>query len=108
MVEERSKRRLATILASDVVGFSRLMEADEDSGLCELKFVLDEIFSNDSRTLPGPRPLSLQSARHEPLRAVHMLNAMLIKAKLQLQKYLSFYQREKFDPRNVIYCLLKG
>ena len=35
MVEERSKRRLATILASDVAGFSRLMEADEDSGLCD-------------------------------------------------------------------------
>jgi len=35
MVEERSKPRLATLLASDVVGLSRLMEADEDSGLCD-------------------------------------------------------------------------
>ncbi|MGH6933281.1 MAG: hypothetical protein ACREEE_12710 [Dongiaceae bacterium] len=29
MVEERVQRRLAAILAADVVGFSRLMEADE-------------------------------------------------------------------------------
>jgi len=29
MAEERVQRRLADILAADVVGFSRLMEADE-------------------------------------------------------------------------------
>jgi adenylate cyclase len=29
MAEERTQRRLAAILAADVVGFSRLMEADE-------------------------------------------------------------------------------
>lgn len=36
-MEERSKRRLAAILASDVVGFSRLMEADESGTLAALK-----------------------------------------------------------------------
>ena len=29
MAEERVQRRLAAILAADVVGYSRLMEADE-------------------------------------------------------------------------------
>jgi class 3 adenylate cyclase len=29
MAEERAQRRLATILAADVVGYSRLMEQDE-------------------------------------------------------------------------------
>ncbi len=30
MAEERAQRRLAAILAADVVGYSRLMGADED------------------------------------------------------------------------------
>ena len=29
MAEERAQRRLAAILAADVVGYSRLMQADE-------------------------------------------------------------------------------
>jgi adenylate cyclase len=33
MTEERSKRRLAAILAADVLGFSRLMEQDETGTL---------------------------------------------------------------------------
>jgi TolB-like protein/class 3 adenylate cyclase/Flp pilus assembly protein TadD len=37
MAEERTKRRLAAILAADVVGFSRLMEADEAGTLAALK-----------------------------------------------------------------------
>ncbi len=37
MVEERTQRRLAAILAADVVGYSRLMEADEASTLAALK-----------------------------------------------------------------------
>ena len=37
MVEERTQRRLATILAADVVGYSRLMEADEVGTLAVLK-----------------------------------------------------------------------
>ena len=34
MAEERVQRRLAAILAADVVGYSRLMEADEESQEC--------------------------------------------------------------------------
>ena len=37
MAEERTQRRLAAILAADVVGFSRLMEADESGTLTALK-----------------------------------------------------------------------
>ena len=37
MVEERSKRRLAAILAADVVGYSRLMQVDEAGTLAALK-----------------------------------------------------------------------
>lgn len=37
MAEERAQRRLAAILAADVAGFSRLMEADEAGTLAALK-----------------------------------------------------------------------
>ena len=37
MVEERLQRRLAAILASDVVGYSRLMQTDEPGTLARLK-----------------------------------------------------------------------
>ena len=37
MTEERVQRRLAAILAADIVGFSRLMEADEEGTLARLK-----------------------------------------------------------------------
>ncbi len=37
MAKERSQRRLATILAADIVGYSRLMEEDESATLAALK-----------------------------------------------------------------------
>src|SRR5215469_10676576 len=37
MAEERAQRRLAAILAADVVGYSRLMEQDEAGTLAALK-----------------------------------------------------------------------
>ena len=37
MVEERTRRRLAAILAADVVGYSRLMEQDEAGTLTALR-----------------------------------------------------------------------
>jgi adenylate cyclase len=37
MPEERVQRRLAAILAADVVGYSRLMRADEEDTLARLK-----------------------------------------------------------------------
>ena len=36
MAEERTRRRLAAILAADVVGYSRLMEQDESATLAAL------------------------------------------------------------------------
>ena len=37
MAEERVERRLAAILAADMVGYSRLMEADEAGTFAALK-----------------------------------------------------------------------
>ena len=45
MVEERVQRRLAAVLAVDVVGFSRLMELDETGTLDRLKALRREIFN---------------------------------------------------------------
>jgi class 3 adenylate cyclase len=45
MSEERAQRRLAAILAADVVGYSRLMQADEAGTLAALwvRLVFDRI-----------------------------------------------------------------
>jgi adenylate cyclase len=43
MVEPRVQRRLAAILAADVVGYSRLMEIDEAGTLVRLKLLRREI-----------------------------------------------------------------
>jgi adenylate cyclase len=44
VAEERVQRRLAAILAADVVGYSRLMGADEAGTVSRLKALQDEIF----------------------------------------------------------------
>jgi len=43
MAEERVQRRLAAILAADVVGYSRLMEQDEAGTLARLKAQRKEV-----------------------------------------------------------------
>src|SRR5882724_6572190 len=43
MAEERAQRRLATILAADVVGYSRLMQLDEPGTLAALKARRSEV-----------------------------------------------------------------
>ncbi len=43
MVEERAQRRLAAILVADVVGYSRLMGADEVGTLAALTAHLEEL-----------------------------------------------------------------
>ena len=45
MAEERPQRRLAAILAADVVGYSRLMQADEVGTLAALRDVWRERFN---------------------------------------------------------------
>ena len=44
MAEERAQRRLAAILVADVVGYSRLMEVDEEGTLRRLRSDLHELF----------------------------------------------------------------
>ena len=43
MAEQRVQRRLAAILVADVVGYSRLIEADEEGTRARLMAVHDEI-----------------------------------------------------------------
>ena len=44
MAEKRVHRRLAAILAADVVGYTRLMRADENGTLAQLKTLRKEVF----------------------------------------------------------------
>ena len=46
MAGERIQRRPAAILAADVVGYSRLMEADEARTLAQIKTLHGEVFDN--------------------------------------------------------------
>jgi adenylate cyclase len=43
LTEQRAQRRLAAILAADIVGYSRLMEADEVSALARMKELRTEL-----------------------------------------------------------------
>jgi len=45
MAEERVQRKLAAILAADVVGYSRLTENDEEGTLARLKLVQEELIN---------------------------------------------------------------
>ncbi len=44
MAEKRDQRRLAAILAADVVGYSRMMSEDEVGTLAQLKILMQEVF----------------------------------------------------------------
>ena len=44
MAEKRVQRRLAAILAADVVGYSRMMREDEAGTLAQLKVLRKEVF----------------------------------------------------------------
>ena len=48
MTEERVQRRLAAILAADVVGYSRLMGADEEGTLAALNSHLKDLIRTDA------------------------------------------------------------
>ncbi len=47
MAEERVQRRLAAILAADVVGYSRLIGMDEEGTIARLKAVREEVIDPD-------------------------------------------------------------
>ncbi len=53
MAEERVKRRLAAILAADVVGYSRLMGEDETGTLATLKAHRKELIEPKSAEYHG-------------------------------------------------------
>ena len=53
MAIERVQRRLAAILAADVVGYSRMMEADEAGTLARLKTLRSELFDPKTEQFDG-------------------------------------------------------
>ena len=53
MAEGRAQRRLAAILAADVVGYSRLMETDETGTLARLKTLRRDIIDPRSLRIPA-------------------------------------------------------
>jgi TolB-like protein/class 3 adenylate cyclase len=53
MAEAQSQRRLAAIMAADVVGYSRLMELDESDTLDRLKTLRREVFSPTTARFGG-------------------------------------------------------
>ncbi|MCH7635221.1 MAG: adenylate/guanylate cyclase domain-containing protein [Proteobacteria bacterium] len=53
MAKERVQRRLAAILVADVVGYSRMMEADEAGTLARLKTVRSELFDPKTEQFGG-------------------------------------------------------
>lgn len=53
MAEERVQRKLAAILAADVVGYSRLMEADETGTLNRLKALRRDLFVPTTESFGG-------------------------------------------------------
>ena len=53
MAEERVQRRLAAILAADVVGFSRMMGEDEAGTLAQLKTLQREFFEPKTALFGG-------------------------------------------------------
>jgi adenylate cyclase len=53
VAEERVQRRLAAILVADVVGYSRLMDADEAGTLSRLKAIRSEIFDPNIERFGG-------------------------------------------------------
>lgn len=53
MGEDRVQRRLAVILSADVVGYSRLMEADEQGTLTRLKSLRREVFQPKTKEHGG-------------------------------------------------------
>ncbi len=66
MVEE-VRRRLAAILAADVVGYSRLMEADEPGTLAALTAHREELIELKTPE-PCPTPAALRKAPLPPRR----------------------------------------
>ncbi len=53
MAEQRVQRRLAAIMAADVVGYSRLMEQDEVGTLARLKSLRSEVFDPRTKQFDG-------------------------------------------------------
>ena len=66
MAEERVQRRLAAILVADVVGYSRLIEADDEGTRARLRSIYAELIDPRITADGGrKRPRSLMSSPHQ-------------------------------------------
>ena len=73
MTEERVQRRLAAILAADVVGYSRLMDVDEEATLRTLKAhrqIIDGLVTSHSGRVFGSAGDSVIAEFSSPVEAV--------------------------------------
>ena len=67
MAEQRVQRCLAAIPAADVVGYSRMMRADETGTLAQLKTLCKEVFDSAlPSTTVASANLSISTARSMP------------------------------------------
>ena len=73
MSEGRVERRVSAILAADVVGYSRLMETDEEGTLAALRQHRREFFDplrehpRNRKLLAGqPRPAEYSGSHYDP------------------------------------------
>ena len=63
MAEERAQRRLTTILAADVVGYSRLMERNEAGTMARLRVRRHEVLMPSVTQHGGHDPVLAHRAR---------------------------------------------
>ena len=67
MAEQRVQRRLAAILVADVVGYSRLMEADETGTRARLRSLHSELIDRRVAASPDADRARRSMARQVPL-----------------------------------------
>jgi hypothetical protein len=67
VAEQRVQRRLAAILAADVVGYSRLMREDETGTLAQLKTLRKEVFDPRIADTPENERIMVLGAKPKPM-----------------------------------------
>ncbi len=67
MSEQRVQRRLAAILAADVVGYGRLMGEDETGTLSQLKTLRKEVFDPRIADTPENERIMVLDAKPKPM-----------------------------------------
>ena len=98
MAEERVQRRLAAILAADVVGYSRLMDADEEATLRTLKAyrpIIDGLVTSHRGRVFGAAGDSVIAEFASPVEAV--------RCAVSIQEHLAVRNAELAEERRMIF-----